>query len=190
MTIISLLEDFASVSPDLAKHTPKPEDLLGYGIGFDAGRADADVQRVQALAQLAKTLEDMSFGYREAQQELTKTLKPLFQALTTHLVPECLDASLHARFFDVLEKAAKHDLDAPIKIAVHPRLVDDFAEASRSVSALPVDVTSDHEIGESEIRFQNGAHETSFDSQLLLQELVAALSAFQFVDEKKDSINE
>jgi len=108
MTIATLLEDFAKVAAEIPTSVQKPEDLIGYSLGYDAGISDAGAENAQALRDLTSAIEELSFGYQEALQSLKIALKPLFRTLAERIVPECLDASLQTLVLQAIEMLFPH----------------------------------------------------------------------------------
>ena len=185
MTIATLLEDFASTSDDIPNEPQKPEDLIGYSMGYDAGVADAASQNAQAIRELTGVLEELGFGYQEALQELKKSLQPLFHTLVEKIVPDCLDASVQAMAIEAIESAATHDIENPITLIANPAHIESLKNAAESITSIPLSLKADSLMSISELRFQTATQETSIDADLLKSRITEALSAFlDVIDEK------
>jgi len=178
MTIATLLEDFASSSVELPNEPQRPEDLIGYSLGYDAGIAEAANQEAQAIKELTNAIEELGFGYNEAMRELSATLHPLFKTLIERVVPECLDASLQLLIIEAIETAAQKDLRNPITVFANPVHVAPLESVAASIASIPLTIVADAALQTSEVRFEASSQETSFDSALLRSELVNALAAF------------
>ncbi|MEM6609244.1 MAG: hypothetical protein AAF689_11725 [Pseudomonadota bacterium] len=138
------LEDFdgAAAPPERAVETPKmPEfdvDKLrseayedGYKNGWDDCHAEHIKSESAVSSDLAQSLKDMEFTYREARADVLAALRPLIDAIISQLLPKLatdgLSAMVAKELVPFMEDAAELEpelLGAPAILPILQKLVD------------------------------------------------------------------
>ena len=92
----------------------------GYSAGWeDAAAAQADDQ-TRVSADLARSLQSLSFTYHEARSHVLKAVEPLLRQVVSQLLPAIAKAALAAKVLEVLMPLAEGLVDAPITLMLNP----------------------------------------------------------------------
>ena len=127
MTIAHLLEDFgnagkvepvAAISDDVLEEQKLVSFESGYTAGWDDAVGAQERETSKISVSLANSLEDMSFTFHEAQNQLIESLDPMFKVLTSAILPDAMAASFGHHIVDQLTDMAKGQTDQPLMIAV------------------------------------------------------------------------
>jgi len=186
MSINAFLEDFTTAAPELEAAEPMPEDLVGYSLGYEAGIAASAAQNDAVQAELLAALESLAQQKHAANAAAMKALRPLFNALSSHVVPACLETTFHAHIVETLSGAASDDMNTPTEIEVNPQNVDGLSVACQNMKAPTHKIVPNPDLNVSEARISQQHAETSLDFQRLQTELTAALNAVLLASEEKD----
>lgn len=128
MTTLSIeLESFET--DDVGPSRPDPEYLRGYEAGLAEAAANVDVAKAQAIADVSTTINDLSFGFAEARQQLLEALKPLLTEIVGVAIPSVLQESFGAHLFDEFAHKADAALNGPIVIEIPEHVAADLNEA-------------------------------------------------------------
>lgn len=183
------LEDFEDAVPDFAPGPGETDDgpSEDWRDGHAAGRAEAkaDMAAEQATlnATLVQRLEDMAFGYAEARAMLLRDLKPLFETLSTKLLPDLGDDLLAAHLARSLIDAAAADLSHSLVLRVSTADVVAVSDLLGQATNVPFTCRSDPTlpVGTALVTAATSAgvsRESSLDVATLTQSLRAILAAF------------
>lgn len=174
-----LLEAFDAPPPPTEPAGPSPDWLDGHALGLAEGlargQAAAEAQAAHLSRDLARSLEDMAFGYAEAREQVLVSLRPLFGLLMNRLLPAAAAASLGPRIAELLLEAARADSAAPLVVEVHP----DRLSAVRAClpPSCPATLRPDPSLGSGGARITTPARESDLDLDACLASLRGALSA-------------
>lgn len=189
MSIAHLLEDFTTqtgTGPVLLLDEDALEEQRlaafedGYGAGWeDASRAQ-EQSRGQISAELARSLEDMSFTYHEAIARMTQSLEPMFASLVQTVLPEMAERGLAARLVEQLCEMARSRAEQPMQIMVPPGC------AEKVTALLPQDlhpapqVIEHSELEPGQARLQVGTSRREVDCTALLAAIAQIFDAYVF----------
>lgn len=155
--------------------------------GHAAGRAEAEAvaaaEQATLSAALVQRLEDMSFGYAEARATILADLRPLFETLSSTLLPALGDSLLAAHLAQALLDAAAADLSGPVSLRVSVAEVVAVSDLLSGVAAVPFTCRADPAlpVGSAIVSGANGAgqpRESNIDIINLTDGLRKILSAF------------
>lgn len=196
MSIAHLLEDFTLQAGGTKLHV-LDEDALeeqrlaafeqGYSAGWeDAVQAQAQ-SRSQIAAELAKSLEDMSFTYHEAVSSMAQSLEPMFQSLTKAVLPETLDRGFAVRLVEQLTDMARTQIGQPMQIFVPIGRVDEVENLIPNELSSPAQVIEDSTLEPGQARLKVGISQREVDCRALLAAIDGAFQAYVF--QAKEAVN-
>lgn len=189
MTIAHLLEDFGNagkVEPAVmvSDETREEEKLVSFESGYTAGWDDAvvaqDRETSKISATLANSLEDMSFTFHEAQNQLIESLDPMFKVLTSAILPDAMAASFGHHIVDQLTDMAKGQTDQPLMIAVAAGESGGVRTALTQNFSVDVKVREDADLSPGAAYLRVGDLEREINSTALLDSIRESVDAFSF----------
>lgn len=177
-----LLEAFDAALPEAAPEPPpgpSPDWLdghaAGHAEGLAQGAAEAEARSTHLSAELARSLQEMTFGYAEARAQVLESLQPLFRLLIDALLPAMAAEALGPWIAEALLDAARTDSAAPFAIALHPDRVASVAACLPP--GVPASLRPDPTLGPMAARLSLASRETDLDLDACLAALREALSA-------------
>ncbi|MCB4456293.1 ABC transporter ATP-binding protein [Leisingera sp. McT4-56] len=190
MTIAHLLEDFGMKTlvepalPAVSEEVLEEQRLASFENGYSAGWDDAvaakDQENIRISAELASSLEDLSFTFHEAQGQLLDSLDPMFKVLTSAVLPDAMAASFGHHIVDQLAEMAKGQTDQPMQIVVSPG----EAAAVRSLLpenfSVPVTVREDSVLTPGQAYLSVGSTECEINCDALLESIQDSIEAFTY----------
>lgn len=186
-----LLEAFDAVAPEAAADPtpgPSPAWLEGYAAGYAEGlaqgAAEAEARSTHLSGELARSLQDLTFGYAEARGQVLASLQPLFGLLIDALLPAMAAEALGPWIIEALLHAARTDSAAPFTIDLHP---DRMAAVEACLPpGLPARLRAEPGLGPNAARLSLGPQDSDLDLEACLAALRAALSALFDETSRKD----
>lgn len=167
------LESFETT---LAKETgPSTEYNAGYQDGLAAAQAQVQVDLSECQNALVQAIGDMQFTYAEAHSEILRGLVPLFTALVTKIVPQCVSDSFLPQLVDLLTLQARDEIAGIPTLSVHP-------DRAASLQSILVGVMPDVRIISDSTLTLNAAlvsfcqRETRIDADQLLMRVTTILN--------------
>lgn len=176
-------EDFAGGRRPPA---PVPDDIErklveSYEHGYKAGWDDATrVQtndRAAVGADLARSLQDISFTYHEVREGMMRSVEPLLRDLVAQVLPKAAEATLGQSILDALRPMLETAVNLPVELVVNPAnrtLVEDLLTAETS---LPLSVVEEDALGSGQAFVRLGAAEKSVDMEEVLGAIGRAVDA-------------
>ncbi|EDZ47804.1 hypothetical protein [Leisingera daeponensis] len=196
MTIAHLLEDFGFETPAEPVVPAVSEDVLeeqrlasfekGYSAGWDDAVTAKDQETTRISAELANSLEDLSFTYHEAQAQLLDSLDPMFKVLTSAILPDAMAASFGHHIVDQLAGMAKGQTDQPMQIVVSPGEGAPVRNLLPQNFSVPVTVREDSTLSSGQAYLSVGSTECEINCDALLESIQDSIEAFTY-HAKEDS---
>ncbi|WP_170329685.1 ABC transporter ATP-binding protein [Ruegeria arenilitoris] len=196
MSIAHLLEDFTLQAGGgklhlLDEDALEEQRLAAFEQGYSAGWEDAvqaqEQSRRRVSAELAKSLEDMSFTYHEAVTRMTLSLEPMFHSLVQVVLPETLDRGFAARLVEQLADMAREQIGQPMQIFVPAGRTDEVEALLPQDLSSPTRVIEDPSLEPGQARLQVGISQREVDCSGLLASVAGAFDAYVF--EAKKAVN-
>lgn len=189
MTIAHLLEDFGNagkvqpatmVSDELHEEQKLVSFENGYTAGWDdaVGAQESETSKISVT--LANSLEDMSFTYHEAQNQLIESLDPMFKVLTSAILPDALAASFGHHIVDQLTDMAKDQTGQPLVITVAAGEAGGVRSALTQTFSVEVKVREDTELSPGQAYLRVGNLEREINSAALLESIRDSVDAFSY----------
>ncbi|OUS37788.1 ABC transporter ATP-binding protein [Rhodobacterales bacterium 56_14_T64] len=189
MTIAHLLEDFGNagkVQPatTVSDELHEEQKLVSFENGYTAGWDDAvgaqESETSKISVTLANSLEDMSFTYHEAQNQLIESLDPMFKVLTSAILPDALAASFGHHIVDQLTDMAKDQTGQPLVITVAVGEAAGVRSALTQTFSVEVKVREDSELSPGQAYLRVGNLEREINSAALLESIRDSVDAFSY----------
>ena len=198
MTISHLLEDFGSRKPEPDRRTALGEEeiedirLGAFEQGYSAGWEDAtaaqtkDNQRISAA--LSASLEDLSFTYHEAVNQMTLALEPMFRTLIAAVLPEMMARTFGDHILAQIRLLAQNQLQGPVQLRLPPGSAAAVRPLLSSELTIPVELTEDPALESGQARLQIAGEAREIDCAALIRSFGEAVDAF-FYQTSKDIQN-
>lgn len=189
MTIAHLLEDFGNagkVEPAVMIPDEQHEEqkLASFESGYTAGWDDAvgaqERETSKISTTLANSLEDMSFTFHEAQNQLIESLDPMFKVLTSAILPDAMAASFGHHIVDQLTDMAKGQTDQPLVITVAVGEAGGVRSALNQSFSIEIKVREDGNLSPGQAYLRVGDLEREINSAALLDSIRESVDAFSF----------
>lgn len=150
----------------------------GYTAGWDdAGAAQSDDQ-ARMRADLARSLQALSFTYIEARGHVLRTIEPLLTAIVGQLLPGVARAALGPFVLETLAPLAATMADAPIVLVLHPSAREAVESLLDHSAVLPLRIVEEPSLGDGQVYLRLGETETRIDTDRALAEIAAAVRDF------------
>jgi flagellar biosynthesis/type III secretory pathway protein FliH len=92
----------------------------GYAAGFAAATDAANLAADNLSHDLVQALSDMTFTYREAQQDVMESLRSLIEALVETILPTCASLGVAGQIADIVMARHMENQTETIMVHVHP----------------------------------------------------------------------
>lgn len=187
MAIAHLLEDFTSRRPqDAEQHVLTEGELedirlsafeTGYGAGWDDALKSQTGRSTEISESLVQAINEMSFSFHEARQQMTRDLAPVFDELFNAVFPEMLRATLGLQIREHVIKYATSGDSMPARICVHPNQVDPLNAAVSGTLQNAAKIIGDPNLDEAEAYLSLGTREIHINCPDLLTQIRTGLEA-------------
>lgn len=179
--------DLESFDPD-APHIKRPDPayLAGFAEGEAAGRAAAEAQQGALRSELVQAIADLNFTFSEAKQDITQSLRPLFDQVLSTLLPQFTAIGFGAEIAALVQSHLQHALDGELTLTLHPSQIDPVAAALADFPATPA-LVADNTISHHAAWISAGGTTTFLNIDALLAEVSTILSAIHNDDDRTDS---
>lgn len=179
------LETFATEGEISAVEVPafSAEDrLAAYDEGYTAGWDDAIAARNDDAARLndavGLSLQSLAFGWHEAQQHVIAALRPLLEAMVSHLLPAIAAETLPAVIADALLPLAAERAAEPIVLRLHPSVRAAAEGFLARTTSLTLTLQEDTALSPGQAVLSAGPSGARVDLDAAISEISAAVSAF------------
>ena len=148
------------------------EKLQSFEQGFQAGWDDAvkaqQSDKAHISSDLAKNLQDCSFGFHEARTALTKTLRPLFTQIVETVLPELARVSLGPKVVEQLVEMARLQSDQVIEITTAPENITAINSLLEDAVPEPFVLIADTTLGPGQVFLRIGSEEREMDMDQII----------------------
>lgn len=150
----------------------------GYSAGWeDAAAAQADDQ-TRVSADLARSLQSLTFTYHEARNHVLKAIEPLLRQVVGHLLPVLAKDTLAAKVLEVLMPLAEDLVAAPITLMLNPAARSAIEDLVAKTSGLPLILVEEPTLGEGQVYLKLGDVEREVNLDRAVLEISAAVRGF------------
>jgi len=150
----------------------------GYSAGWeDAAAAQADDQ-TRVSADLARSLQSLTFTYHEARNHVLKAIEPLLRHVVGHLLPAVAKDTLAAKVIEVLMPLAEDLAAAPISLMLNPAARSAIEDLLAKSNGLPLILVEEPTLGEGQVYLKLGDVEREVNLDRAVLEISAAVRGF------------
>ena len=150
----------------------------GYSAGWeDAAAAQAD-DRTRVSADLARSLQSLTFTYHEARNHVLKAVEPLLRHVVGHLLPVLAKDTLAAKVLEVLMPLVDDLVAAPITLMLNPAARRAIEDLVAKTSGLPLILIEEPTLGEGQVYLKLGDVEREVNLDRAVLEISAAVRGF------------
>jgi len=135
----------------------------GYTAGWDDAVAAQEAEGARLRTDLAQNLQELSFTYHEAREQVLMALRPLLVDIAAKLLPTMARQTLSHMVADQLQPLAESSTSVPISILANPVSLPQIEDVLRSLSSLPLVYVPDASLGEGQVYLKFAETETRID---------------------------
>ncbi len=150
----------------------------GYTAGWDDGVAAQSEDQTRLRADLARSLQGLSFTYLEARTHVLRALEPLFELILSRLLPAAASSALAPMVIETLRPLAAELAEAPVTLYIHPAVRPAVASVLSASDAMPVDLLDEPMLSEGQAVLRLGQIETRVDLDAAMAAVSAAVRQF------------
>lgn len=165
MSNLAFLEAFDAAP--LSDDPPGADITAAWQEGYRAAQAEAAEAGTSVAAErearALQALDDMSFGFAEAQAAVMQNLAPLFEALMADIVPALAKSTLVPHILDHLMSASEADVTKPLILSLAPDDADWIADVLKGNTKLPFRCQADPALAPGQVIIAGDTHETMLD---------------------------
>ncbi|MFD2741716.1 ABC transporter ATP-binding protein [Sulfitobacter aestuarii] len=165
--------------------------LQSFEDGYQAGWEDAskahELEQTHVSAELAQSLQDLSFTYHEALGKLTLATQPLLQLILSKLLPPVLPTTLSAHILEQLNEMLCNQLEKSIHITVAPENLSALKSVFEAQVKQPFNLKADALLSAGQASLRVDTAERVIDLDKLIEDLATAVEAFYFHCKEEDA---
>ncbi|MEP2029518.1 MAG: hypothetical protein ABJI96_12530 [Paracoccaceae bacterium] len=150
----------------------------GYKAGWDdAIKAQGDDQ-TRVAADFARNMQDLSFTYHDAFNQLTKALQPLLTQVVEKVLPDLAHATLGMQVVEQITDIAKTQAGQPVEIVVSPINAKSISALAEQELGMPIAIVEEASLGEGQVFLRFGQVEREINLDQVLGGISDAVDAF------------
>jgi flagellar assembly protein FliH len=150
----------------------------GYKAGWDDAVAAAEADGQSQQREVARHLQELSFGYHEVRAHLRDGLVPLLEAICSRVVPELARAALGGLAREALMPMADAALDRPVRMLVHPDARRTLEAALYGLVAPPFEIVEEPSLSPGQVHLRAGVEERRIDVDAASEAIAGAVAEF------------
>ncbi|SIS58765.1 FliH/SctL family protein [Phaeovulum vinaykumarii] len=161
----------------------------GYAAGWDDALAAQEAETARLHAELARSLQELSFTYAEARGHILQSLEPLLRDMVDAVLPTLARETLAAHVLEQIRPEAERLADMPISVAVSPlsrAAVEGFLTERCN---LPLSFVEEASLSEGQVYLRMGDAGTRIDLDSVLKSISGAVTTF-FGPDRKEAAND
>lgn len=135
----------------------------GYTAGWDDAVAAQEAEGGRLRSDLAQNLQELSFTYHEARQQMLVALRPLLIDIAAKLLPAMARQTLAQMVADQLQPLAESLTSVPIAIVANPGSLPHIEELLAGRASLPLVFLPEPSLGEGQVYLKFAETETRID---------------------------
>lgn len=173
--------------PEVADTGPSEAYHDGYAAGFAAATEAADRAEDRLRNDLVQAVSDMTFTYREAQQDVMQSLAGLIEMLVETVLPACVSLGSARQIADVVMARYTANRDDMILVHVNPLQERPVAQATADIAAR-VKIVGDATLSPHAAWIGQGGADAYVDLDGCLADVTEILSSL-FHESQRNSAN-
>lgn len=150
----------------------------GYKAGWDDAASAQTDDQTRIGADLAHSLQALSFTYQEARAHILKALEPLLTEMVHRLLPEMARETLAPLVLEQVMPMAEDLADHPVTLVLNPAVRDAVGGLVAQATGLPLTLEEEPSLPEGQVYLRMGGAEAKVDLTRVTQEVCAAVHDF------------
>jgi len=150
----------------------------GYTAGWDDAVAAQEIDQTRIRADLARTLQTLSFSFQEARAHVLQAIRPLILEITNRLLPEMAREALAPIVLETLMPMADTMADAPLTLVLNPSVRAQVEQLLEQATGLPMVIEEEPSLSEGQVYIRFGTAETKVDLSQATADITNAVRAF------------
>ncbi|MBI1217200.1 MAG: flagellar biosynthesis protein [Rhodobacteraceae bacterium] len=150
----------------------------GYAAGWEDAMAAQKEERSSVSADLARSLQALSFTYHEARAHVLAALQPLLVALVSRVLPGMARDNLAPIVAEALRPLAELAADTPVTIELNPAARPALEALLAGHPGPPVRLVEEPTLGEGQVYLRLGDREDHIDLDHVTDTIRAAVTGF------------
>lgn len=150
----------------------------GYKAGWDDAAAAQSDDQSRIGADLARSLQALSFTYQEARAHLLKALEPLLTEMVNRLLPETARETLAPLVLEQVMPLAEDLADHPVTLVLNPAVRGPVEALIEQATGLPLTIEEEPTLAEGQVYLRLGPAEAKVDLTRVTREIAAAVRDF------------
>jgi len=187
MSIAHLLVDFGQYHKGETENffsdaTLEEHQLEAFEQGYQAGWDDSAKAHAEesnrVSAELAATIQDWAFTFKDAQTQILKTLTPLFQEISETLVPALGKSGAPHVLAGELKALAQEELGEGLSLYVAKSEHEQFIQQLDRIGRFGAEIFCDQSLHPGEFRISAGENERFVDMNQVIRTVQETLESF------------
>lgn len=150
----------------------------GYSAGWDDAVAAQEAEGARLRADIGQNLQELSFTYHEARQNVLMALKPLLSEMAAKLLPALARQSLAQMVAEQLFPLAESLSSVPITVVANPHSLPQIEEVMAQRSGLPLVFAAEPSLSEGQAYLKFAETETRIDLDEVIHLISAAIESY------------
>ncbi|MFD2172949.1 flagellar biosynthesis protein [Rhodobacter lacus] len=150
----------------------------GYTAGWDDAVAAQEREGTKLRTELAQNLQELSFTYHEARQQVLGALRPLLVDIAAKLLPAMARETLAHMVAEQLEPLADRATSVPIAVVAHPASLPYIESVMTDRASLPLVFQAEPSLGEGQVYLKFADTETRIDLDGVIGAIGAAINTY------------
>ncbi|PTV95160.1 flagellar assembly protein FliH [Rhodobacter aestuarii] len=150
----------------------------GYTAGWDDAVAAQAAEGAKLRAELGQNLQELSFTYHEARQQILAALRPLLMGIATKMLPEMARQTLAHMVVEQLEPLSEQATTVPIAVVANPASLPMIEEVMADRASLPLIFQAEPTLGEGQVYLKFAETETRIDLDGVIGAIGAAIETY------------
>lgn len=150
----------------------------GYKAGWDDAASAQSDDQTRIGADLAHSLQALSFTYQEARAHILKALEPLLTEMVNRLLPDMARETLAPLVLEQVMPMAEDLADHPVTLVLNPAVRSPVEGLVAQATGLPLTLEEEPSLPEGQVYLRMGGAEAKVDLTRVTQEVSAAVRDF------------
>lgn len=160
---------------------------LGYSAGWEDATAAAAADEAKVSAELANSVQQLSFIHQEARTSILRAIKPVLVELTTRLLPDLAREALAPIVLDTLMPLMDQASDQSVCLVINPVARPAVERLLVQAAGLDLKIEEEPTLGEGQLYLRLTNEETKVDLDSAVAEITKAVHEFFDYSEKDES---
>lgn len=150
----------------------------GYSAGWDDASAAQQGDQTRIRADLARSLQSLSFTFQDARSHVLLAIRPLMLEMLNRLLPAVAHEALAPTVLEALMPLADELSDAPLILVLNPAVRPQVEGLVTQATGLPMVIEEEPTLAEGQVYIRFGTAETQVDLARVTADIAAAVRAF------------